>query len=125
MKSYCRFAGAVFLLALLGAEARPIPWVKLPDLASESDVVVLGGIVSAVQVGVTSIQLEGEEAPSRARVMVGDLHVQEIWKGTPDTSDITVRYDLPALQARTVRPSMACPAPCPRAVRCRSGWLYA
>jgi hypothetical protein len=93
MKSYCRFAGAVFLLALLGAEARPIPWVKLPDLASESDVVVLGGIVSAVQVGVTSIQLEGEEAPSR--VMVGDLHVQEIWKGTPDTSDITVRYDLP------------------------------
>jgi len=98
---------------------------------------------------VTTLELGAEKAPSR--VMAAELHAQEVLKGPPGTSDVTVQFFLPddpigyrtppvgtgaisfsatrtkdmASQARTIRLLLGCPRRRPRAARSLTGWRHA
>jgi HEAT repeats len=93
MKRSCLLIVGALVLSFSPSGARPIPWVTVAGLAEAADVIVLGQIVSSKQVGVATLELGSEKVPSR--VLTAQLHAQEVMKGAPGASDITVRFLLP------------------------------
>lgn len=93
MKCNCLLVLGAFLLTISRAEAVGVPVLTMAERASAADVIVLGRVTSSSQVGVATLDDFGEKVPSR--VMAAKLHVQEVFKGTPGISDITLRFLLP------------------------------
>lgn len=77
------------------AGAFPVPVLHVADLVREADVVAVGTITSISEVGSTLIDTPTNLGKVRARVISGDLVVDQILKGTPDITKITFQFYLP------------------------------
>ena len=84
------------LLVLDGgiANAVPVPILDVPALAAESDLIVVGNVKSIRDGGATSVSISGGGSVP-ARLVLCEIEVDSVQKGTIDGRRISFRYVLP------------------------------
>jgi hypothetical protein len=92
-KSISTCVGLVVLVLLSGADAAPVRPLSLRELVEQADVVAMGTLLATSDVGSTSV---GEpNGAVQARSMVGDLHIDRVFKGRPEITSLQFRFVQP------------------------------
>jgi hypothetical protein len=96
MKLQIPKVAVVLLLSLVGemGNAIPIPTLNVPALASASNLIVVGNVVSTRDGGDTSVSLFGSSVP--ARLVVCEVNVDVVLKGTAEGRRISFQYISPS-----------------------------
>lgn len=84
-----RLAFIILLFSVL-ARSRPGPILDVDELTKKADLIVVGQVTSVREIGKEVFQTENERVP--VRIMLGELRVDRVLKGTSDASSLRFRF---------------------------------
>lgn len=92
-----RIRGLAFIILLFSVlgSSRPGPILDVDELTKKADLIVVGQVTSVREIGKEVLQTENERVP--VRIMLGELRVDRVLKGTSDPPSLRFRFLLPEI----------------------------